>query len=414
MRIDQERLNDQIDELGQFGYTEGKGITRPALSDAHLKAREWLQKQMHQAGMEVRVDGAGNVIGRLPAAEEIEDPQTVVIGSHLDTVPQGGKFDGALGVLGGVECARILKKEDVFLPWNLEVVDFTDEEGYHYAGTFGSRAMLGKVTEQELHQTKTEDVPTLAERFNELGWELSGITEARRSPDEFRAYFEMHVEQSSRMETRGLDVAAVTGIVGIYRYTVEIQGEANHAGTTPMADRNDALVAASDVFRLLPEWARARSQEMVATVGQVSVEPGAQNIIPGICRFSVELRSLQSQEMIDVRNRLKDWLEENCQFSLTDVLEKDGVYLDDELIDLVLESASECGLESVALASGAGHDAQSFAPHVPTGMLFIPSADGFSHSPREYSKPEWVANGANVLLKTVHNLAARDADNLTD
>jgi len=410
VKVNSERINSQLEQLGQFGFVEGRGVTRPALGEAHLRARRWLKQQMREIGLDVRVDPAGNVIGRLDASDGAEGQQTVIIGSHLDTVPQGGKFDGALGVVAGLECARLLKENDVFLPWNLEVIDFTDEEGYHYAGTFGSRAMMGMVGEEELHQTKTDDAPTLAERYLKLGWDIDDLPEAQRSPDDIRAYWELHIEQGSRMERRGLDVAAVTGIVGIYRYTVEVLGMANHAGTTIMADRDDALVKAAHVFRLLPEWARARSQQMVATVGQVTVEPGAQNIIPGKCRFSVELRSLESEDMRRVRDRLRSWLSENCRHCLSNVLEKDGVKLDSQLIELVLGESERCGLKAVPMASGAGHDAQSFAPFVPTGMLFVPSAEGISHSPGEYSEPEWIENGVQVLLQAVGELARRDAE----
>ena len=407
MRIDQHRLQRDLEELGQIGYVEGRGVTRLALTEEDLQGRQWLIAKMQEAGMQVRVDAAANVIGRLPAPGE--GAQVLAIGSHLDTVPQGGRFDGALGVLAGLECARVLNENGVSLPWDLEVINFTDEEGHHYAGTFGSRAMVGERLTEEMRGQKVEGVPTLTEDLNRVGLDPGRIGEARRDPGEIRAYLELHVEQGNRMESGGIDLAPVTGIVGIYRYVVTVFGMANHAGTTPMASRSDALVAAAPVFHLLPEWTRARTEGMVATIGQVTVEPGAVNIIPSQCRFSVELRSLQSDNMGRVRDRLIEWLDEHVEADVQTVYEKDGVELDADLIEIISNAGCAEGLNTVPLASGAGHDAQTFAPVVPTGMIFVPSRGGLSHCPEEYSEPEWVANGAQVLLRTVLELAAKDA-----
>jgi len=382
-------------------------MTRPALGEADLAARDWFRTKLTAAGLEVRTDPAANLIGRLPAADP-ERARTVLVGSHLDAVPHGGKLDGALGVVAALECARVLVEEGVDLPWNLEVVDFTDEEGHHFAGTVGSRAMMGLVKPDELNRRKTADVPTLAEDFHKLGLDPEGLLNAGRAPESFRAYLELHIEQGPRMEAQGLDIAAVTGIVGIYRYVVEVLGEANHAGTTPMATRRDALVAATEVLRLIPEWTRAVSDNAVATVGQIAVEPGAVNVIPGVCRFSVELRSLVSSEMVRVRDRLRGWLAENVDHTMDAVLEKDGVQLDEGMIELIMAAGEAEGYRTARLPSGAGHDGQSFAPYVPTGMIFIPSRGGLSHCPQEYSKPEWILAGAQTLLQTLLRLSAAE------
>ncbi len=404
MRINADRLNANIEELGEIGYREGKGVTRLSLSEEDIEGRNWLKERMEDAGLEVSVDEAANLIGRLQATVGSSN-RVLLVGSHLDTVRRGGRFDGALGVLAGLECAQTLAENDIELPWDLEIVDFTDEEGYHYAGTFGSRMMMGEAKQEEIYQSKTDRAPTLAEDLAKMGLDPKKVTEAYRPPEEIEACLEIHIEQGARLEKRGLDIAAVTGIVGIYRYTVQVMGEANHAGTTPMEHRSDALVKASPVLRLLPEWARARSEEMVATVGQIRVEPGSVNVIPELCEFSVELRSLDNRDMCRVRDRLRDWLRENVEHNMSTVFEKDGVKLEEDIVEAVLDAAADEDLAAEAMPSGAGHDAQTFAPLVPTGMIFIPSHKGKSHCPEEYSKPEWVANGAQVLLNTIMKLA---------
>ncbi|MFW5897250.1 MAG: Zn-dependent hydrolase [Bacillota bacterium] len=407
MKIDAERFLTDIEELGEIGYSEGEGVTRLALSDEDVRAREWLIAKMEDAGLKVKVDAAGNVIGRMDCGDP--DAKTFVIGSHLDTVPQGGKYDGALGVVGGLETARSLMESGVKLPWNLEVIDFTDEEGHHFAGTFGSRVMMGSAAREELFGSKAAGAPSLADSFQRLGWDPDKVDEARRDPAEFRGYLEMHVEQGGTLEQRGIDIGVVTGIVGIYRYVVEVEGQANHAGTTPMDIRRDALVAVAPVFNLLPEWARARSPEMVATIGDVTVKPGAMNIIPGLCRFTAELRSIEAEDMIRVRDRLDVWLDDHIPDSLMrTVYEKDGVYLDEQIMSIIESASDAVGVKSVYMPSGAGHDAQSFAPYLPTAMIFVPSHRGISHSPDEYTSPEQLVNGVRVMMATVVGIAEAD------
>ena len=404
MRINSERLLKDLTELGQIGYRENHGVTRLALTDDDLRARAWLKERMEDAGLTVRLDPCANQIGSLPCQDS--DQPVLILGSHRDTVPEGGPYDGALGVLGGLECARTLQEEGVTLPWDLEIINFTDEEGHRYAGTLGSRAMMGLLAPAEIWKSRREDVEPIGNRLSALGLDPDRIETAQRSPDAIRGYLELHIEQGSVLESRPADVGVVTGIVGIYRYVIEVLGRANHAGTTPMAQRADALVAAAPAFHLLPEWARARSENMVATIGQIEVAPGGINIIPGLCRFSVELRSLCSRDMEGVRDRLTDWLDENVPARFETVFEKDGVTLDSNLREILHQSAVDYGLLAHSMPSGAGHDAQSFAPYVSTGMLFVPSQEGISHSPQEYSEPRWLINGVQTLLGTVLRLAA--------
>ncbi len=407
MRIDQDRLWADLEALAAFGRNAGGGIDRPALGEADRAARQWLVERMEAAGLKVSIDAAANISGRLACA----DPKApaVVIGSHLDTVPDGGMFDGALGVLAGLECARVLAATGVRLPWALEVINFTDEEGHHNAGTFGSRAMMGGLEPGEQWRQKDVGSTSIAQSLQAVGADPERLDEARRDPGQFCAYFELHIEQGDRLESAGLELGIVTGIVGIYRYVVSVAGQTNHAGTTSMRRRRDALVTAAPLLSLLPQWAMARSDDMVATVGQLALEPGAVNVIPGRCVFTVELRALDPSHMQQLRELLKGHVEQLAGSSVAPIFEKDGVWLDQGLMELLGRAAAAVDFSATSMPSGAGHDAQTFAPHVPTAMLFVPSRGGVSHCPGEWTEPRHAAAGAEVLLEALLQLAEADA-----
>jgi hydantoinase/carbamoylase family amidase len=334
--------------------------------------------------------------------------KTLITGSHLDTVPNSGKFDGALGVLAALECARVLLEHDVTLPFNLEVVDFTDEEGYHNAGTIGSRAMLGLLKQGELQESKMKGIPTFNQDMKHIGYDPEKIAEAKRDLSRIKAYLELHIEQGNQLESNNAEIGAVTGIVGIYRYDIRVVGAADHAGTTSMKQRKDALVMAAPLFQLLPQWVRARNSKMVGTIGQLTLEPGAANIIPGECRFVVELRSMESQDMIDILELLREWVESLPGSSIRTILEKDGVAMATPLVEAVMRAAETEELKVMKMASGAGHDAQSFANCLPAGMIFVPSKGGKSHCPEEWTSPEDVTKGCQVLLNTILQLTQND------
>jgi hydantoinase/carbamoylase family amidase len=403
-QIDPDRLWADLQEVGMIGYREGLGVTRLALSEADAAARNWLIKKMEAAGLEVRLDAAANVIGALKTASK-GPKKVLVIGSHLDTIPQGGRFDGALGVVAGLECARVIQENGIDLPWDLEVIDFSDEEAAYNAGTVGSRAMIGRLQGGEIFVSKKKGGPTFADQMKRKGLDPGRIDEARRDPAGFEAMLELHIEQGNRLASEEIRIAAVTGIVGIYRYIVTVSGRADHAGTTPMHLRDDALVQAAPVFSLLPEWVRARSREMVGTIGQVTVEPGAVNVVPSSCIFPVELRSMDVTDMASVRDVLVDWTGSRPSASMKILYEKDSVALAEPLTGLIVSAAEAEGLSVVRMPSGAGHDTQSFAPDVPCGMIFVPCRDGRSHCPEEWIEPQQAADGCRVLLRTVLELA---------
>ena len=409
LKINAERLWSDLMVLGQIGFSQEKGVSRPALSETDLEAREWLKKKMESDGLDVRTDAAMNVIGTLKSSAK-KSEKVLVICSHLDTVPSGGMFDGALGVVAGLECARTLKENRVQLPWDVEIINFSDEEAAYNAGTIGSRAMIGKLVENEIYVSKTGGEKTFATQLKKAGADPGRIGDAVRDQDAFTAVLELHIEQGNRLETDGIQIGAVTGIVGIYRYIIKVKGEANHAGTTPMRLRDDALVKAAPIFLLLPQWCLARNTEMVGTIGQVALEPGATNVIPGECSFIVELRSMQNDDMEAVRDMLKNWVDGHSGFSMKTILEKGSVILSNTLIDTVSRAAEMEGLSNIKMPSGAGHDTQSFAPRVTCGMIFIPCRKGKSHSPEEQIESRQAAEGCQVLLRTVLELAKQMED----
>lgn len=405
-QINGERLWADLMALGEIGFAPGRGVTRTALSDEDLLGREWLVGRFQEAGLEVRTDAAGNVIGRVRSGSS--GAGLVAVGSHLDTVPQGGKFDGMLGVLAGLECVRTLREHGIALPWDLEVIDFTDEEAAHNAGTVGSRAMMGDLAEGELERSVKQGRPTFAEDLRKAGKDPARIGAARRDPAEFAWYLELHIEQGARLESQQIQIGAVTAIVGIYRYLVTVEGEPAHAGTTPMALRKDALVGAAPLFGLLPEWVKARDAEMVGTIGQVELFPGATNVVPGRCRFTVEVRSQRAEDMVHIRDLLKAYAGGREGWRVETILEKEGTPCAEPLIRAIEEAADAEGFPCIRMPSGAGHDAQSLAAAgVPTGMIFVPCRRGVSHSPEEWIEPAQAAHGCQVLLRTVLALAAR-------
>ncbi len=403
-RINGDRLWADLMALGEIGYAEGRGVTRTALSDADLAGRAWLVKKYEEAGLTVRTDAAYNVIGRLACGRH--GAGLVAMGSHLDTVPQGGKFDGMLGVLGALECVRTIREHSISLPWDIEIINFTDEEAAHNAGTLGSRAMFGQLKNGELDKSLAKGKPTFAEDLARAGKNAAQIGAARRDAKEFTCYLELHIEQGRRLESEGVQIGAVTAIVGIYRYLVTVTGEASHAGTTPMALRDDALVKAAPLFTLLPEWVRGRSTEMVGTIGQVELHPGATNVVPGRCKVVVEVRSQHQADMIHIREVLRAYAAARPGWQVETIFEKEAAPCAPELIDAVANAARDEGLSCIRMPSGAGHDAQSFATAgVPTGMIFTPCRRGMSHSPEEWIEPVQAAQGCQVLLRILFNQA---------
>jgi len=403
LRVNSSRLEAGLEALAAFGKTPEGGVNRAAFSESDLRARLFIREMMIEAGLSVRLDEAGNIIGRLDGREA--GLPALTAGSHLDSVPNGGRYDGALGVLAAVECCRTLRDNGIRLRHPLEVIVFADEEG----GLVGSRAMLGEFDDRAL-DVVTQSGLTVREGIAAAGGNPANIKAARRGLNELAAYIELHIEQGNVLDSRKFRIGIVEGIVGLERWEVEITGTANHAGTTPMDNRQDALVAAAQCIVAVNRTVTALPGRQVGTVGRIKAEPGAVNVIPGKVIMSLELRDLSMKKISSIfaaiqkeASLIAQKTRTKIHFSQPDAAQNPAI-LDPGIIKLISLSAMELGLSSLKMPSGAGHDAQNMARLAPTGMIFVPSVGGISHSPQEFSRPEDLEAGANVLLITLVRL----------
>lgn len=399
LRVDRERLRGRLAELSRFGSTGDGGISRPAYGDADLEARAFVRELMREAGLEPSVDAAGNLLGR--RAGRGADRPPLMVGSHIDSVPRGGRFDGPLGVVAAIEAAHTLAEADVATRHPLEVVVFSNEED----GKVGSRALAGEVTAEELDRV-TNSGYSIREGLRRIGGDPEALDAVRRRPGDAAAFLELHIEQGAILERRGVDVGVVQGIVGIKRWQVTVEGEANHAGTTPMDDRRDALVAAARFVDAVHRRVRETPGGQVATVGRIAAHPGAANVIPGRVEHTLEVRDLEMETIDRVYAGLREAAERigdatGTSFSFERYYVSRSAPTDPRLRDVVEASARSLGLSTLRMPSGAGHDAQSVARFAPVGMVFVPSVGGISHSPEELTRPEDVGNGADVLLNAL-------------
>lgn len=400
LRVDGERLERRLAELAEFGKIPEGGVSRVAFSDADIRSREYLIGIFLEAGLDVRTDAAGNLIGRREGTDGSLPP--IVFGSHTDTVPQGGRYDGAVGVLGAAECAQVLFENGIRTRHPLEVIVFSDEEG----GLVGSRALIGSLTPEALDEI-SHSGKTVREGIVAIGGDPAELNSVRRSSEEIYAFLEVHIEQGKILEERGSDIGVAAGIVGIAWWEVVVHGFANHAGTTPMHMRQDALLAAAEFVLAVNRIVTGVQGSQVGTVGRIRAEPGAPNVIPGKVVMSLELRDLSVEKIQSLFGKIKreaDSIAAKTQtrffFDPIDAMAVPSP-TDPAIREKIAESARELGLSAHSMPSGAGHDAQNTARIAPTGLIFIPSAGGISHSPREFSETEDVVNGANVLLQTL-------------
>lgn len=395
-----ERMASRIEALGQFGANPEGGVSRVAFSDADIQGRAYIAELMRDAGLEVRVDTAGNLIGRRAGRQDGLPP--ILIGSHIDSVPGGGNYDGDVGVIGAMEVIELLNEHDIETRHPIEVVSFTDEEG----GLTGSRAMIGKLSAETLAVTSHSGL-TIAEGIRRVGGDPERLDLAARRPGDLAAFIELHIEQGAILHEGDIDIGIVEGIVGIRWWDVTVEGIANHAGTTPMDRRSDALVTAAELVLAVNRIATDLDGRQVATVGRIGAFPGAPNVIPGRVSLSLEIRDLDADKM----QRVFDLIEAEATaiadargtaiaFAEIDVASPPAP-TDLVMRDIIENAATELGFSHRRMPSGAGHDAQDLVRIAPTGMIFVPSVDGISHSPEEFTPAEDMANGASVLFRTV-------------
>ena len=400
------RLEDRLRQLYVLGQKPGhRGAWRLAFSAADRRGRDYVGDLMRQSGLEPRVDAAGNLIGA--RSGENRGLPAIIIGSHIDTVPGGGMFDGALGVIGGVEVLAAVNEAGVKLNHPVEVIAFSNEERSRFATNFsGSAAMVGGASASDLDDVYDQAGVPLVTAMQESGLDPGAVATAHRPTGFCRAYLELHVEQGGRLLKSGDQIGVVTAIVGITRARLTFRGFANHAGTTMLEDRRDALWPAAALVGVVREAALAQAGELVGTVGQLEVQPGAANVVPGEVTLTIELRSAAEERLAATLAALlarAEQLAAEYGVELTVSSSRVGppVPLDPAMQDHVEAAGRALGLRTVRLASWAGHDASEFAGGVPTGMIFVPSQGGISHSPRELTTwPDAVA-GVKVLAATL-------------
>jgi N-carbamoyl-L-amino-acid hydrolase len=400
-----ERMQAHIDKLATFGATEQGGTSRPGFSEQDRDARNWLIRKLTALDLSVRVDAAGNIIARR-VSTDVGLP-AIAFGSHIDSVPDGGNYDGQAGVVAALEVMTLLNEENITTKHPLELIVFVAEED----GLFGSAAMTGRLSPGDLDFV-TNSGRSVAEGMDYLGGTSVAVVSARRSPAELAAFIELHIEQGPFLDREGIDIGIVEGIVGIDEWAIRVQGTANHAGTTPMNARQDALLAASRLAVAVNESVNEVGGRLVGTVGTLNVTPNISNVVPGRVDMVLEMRDLDATKIDRAIELIRERAariatEGEVEITIEQTLSHEAAPTDPAVREAIGAAIESLGLSYRLMPSGAGHDSQNMATLWPTGMIFVPSRDGVSHSPREYTSPEALAKGADVLLETVLMLDRR-------
>lgn len=398
LRVNGERLNGWLARFDAVGRTAG-GINRVAYSEADLAGRAFTLDLFRQSGLTPRIDAAGNILGRVEGTDRTLAP--ILIGSHVDSVTDGGNYDGPVGSFGAIEVARTLRERGVRLRHPLEVVVWQNEEG----GTIGSMLAIGALKDADLDKVARSG-KTIREGIGLVGGDVTRLKDAVRTKGGVACYLELHIEQGGLLEQAGLQIGVVQGIVGLRWTEVTIAGFANHAGATPMDQRQDAMLAAAKFTVAVTDAVRGEPGRQVATVGRLVASPNTTNVIAGQVVLTVDLRDLDPARLdhfTAVIERLAGEIgvATGTRFSFRTLVDSEPAMADPKVQEWIESSAAALGLSRQRMPSGAGHDAQEIAQVAPMGMIFVPSVGGISHSPREFTRPEDVANGADVLLNAV-------------
>jgi N-carbamoyl-L-amino-acid hydrolase len=400
LRINAERLQQSLEGLSicgrPAGGTFGDGVSRIAYSDADVAGRKYAMDLIRAAGLDARIDAAGNIMALRNGSDPSLKP--ILFGSHIDSVPAGGNFDGDLGSLSAIEVMHTLHEHKVVTRHPLQLVIWQNEEG----GLVGSHIAFGDSPDLERQYNGIR----LADGIRKIGGDPAKLGEARIAPGSFHCYLELHIEQGGNLDKAGIPIGVVEGIVSIDEYDVEIHGFANHAGTTPMPERRNALLAAAKLIEAVQEIVTREPGRQVGTVGRLAVYPNASNVVPGLVKQSIELRDLSADKIarlgLEIRKQAQHIARETNTEITIEKLENDPPALATPEIQFQIEhSAAKLGLKTMRLPSGAGHDAQMMAKLGPMGMIFVPSVGGISHSPKELTRWPACTNGANVLLQTI-------------
>jgi len=408
MEIDIKKVMYRMEELYDCGIQEDGCHTRMAFSKEDTKARDIFMDYFRQIGIEPQVDPAGNIIARMGG--KYPDLPAVVMGSHLDTVPDGGKYDGVLGCVGGLAVMEAYKESGQKPKHPMEVIVFTDEEGFRFgSGMFGSAAICGEET--DISGTDLDVYGEVREQVLErFGISLEEALKSKRREDSIHCFLELHIEQGARLDKSSTPIGIVTSIAGVSRSEVQITGEANHSGSTAMGDRKDALVTAADIIATLPQIVKEHGQEFtVATVGTIKVLPGSVNVIAGSCTFSLEIRDQSDDVVRNLEELTAEYIgkackNNGCSYSLKKISYHDPSPMTRWITDEIEKAVKELGIEYKKIPSGAFHDSLIMAAVFPTGMIFVPSVGGISHSRHEFTGEEDIQRGIEVLLKTVQQV----------
>lgn len=403
IKVSERRIEERILELAKFGKDSMGRNYRVAFTKGDQEGRAWFTNLMKKVGLQVSIDYAGNIIGIRKGKNPSLKP--ISFGSHIDMVPDGGNYDGCVGSIGALEIIEVLNENKIITEHPLEVIIFSNEEG----GTIGSMAMAGHLTEEGLKQ-KSQSGLTIAEGIKAIGGNPDSIQYSIRKKGDIKAFLELHIEQGGILEKANLQIGVVEGIVGIVHWEVTINGFANHAGTTPMNIRQDALLAAAKLIIAVNEVMNSVPGKQVGTIGKLAALPGAYNVIPGKVTLGLEIRDLSSAKIEELFRAIEKRAAIIASTSGTKITfqrqanESKPALTEKILQEKIAASAKALGFTYKLMQSGAGHDAQEIAWIAPVGMIFVPSVGGISHSPKEFTKAVDMANGANVLLHTILKL----------
>lgn len=408
MKTKVERIQRDIEELAKFNSSTEGGLTRFSLTEEDRQAREYLKKELEKLDVKVYEDNAATVFARREGTDP--DAPAIMIGSHFDSVKNGGNFDGPAGVVMALEIMRVLDENNVKLKYPVEFVGMIEEEGGRFgSGVFASRAMAGLVDYGQLEANKDKDGVSMAQALRDFGFEPEKIAEVKRNKEDVKAFIELHIEQGPILEKEDKDVGIVEFIVGINEFKIEINGRPDHAGTTPMDMRADALSLASKVVSSIDSYPEAENNGTVATVGVFEVKPGAANIVPAQAVFTVDIRSKDAQSIQNVKKKILDDLDKRSKeagvsYSVTEMLDVNPVKMNEEMVSLFKESAENLGFSYRSMLSGAGHDAMVMAAVSEVGLIFVPSKDGRSHCKEEWTDYDKLQKGIEMICDTVIKL----------
>jgi allantoate deiminase len=401
----QQRIEQHIEAISQFTATPGKGTTRLTYSQEDLQARNYIKDKMKQYGLNVQEDGFGNIFGKLEGT--LKGAPSVLVGSHFDSVPNGGAYDGPAGVIAGLEVAALFSKNGLTPKYPLEVIALVEEEGSRFGGgLMGSRGITGLLSEEDFKNLKDKDGITTVEAMSKIG--LDPSLPKKRDPKTMKAFLELHIEQGPILEEKNIPIGVVEAIVGLTQLDVTVQGQAGHAGTTPMDRRSDALVSAASIIAQFPSLAVEEGEGTVITTGRLNVFPNGANVIPDKVEFTVDIRSGKEVHVLNVLEKVRELVKTYNGNGITTLIEQ-PLYIQPkamnaEILSLLQEKTRELGVAQCSIHSGAGHDAMVFSDFTNVGMLFIPSKNGLSHCPEEWSDSLHIANAVQILYEAAKTL----------